>query len=184
MASPSLFAGVVVVQSAVWEVNGHLYDLLANQSEAGGYTGLSWTDAENYAAANGGYLATVDSAATQAWIWSQFGSANYYYWIGLTDRVIEGQYIWVGTGQPATYYNWYPGEPNNFGDEDYTLVLRGGFVGGNGPGEGMWNDFQNLTDFIGAPNYAVADMGAVPEPASLGMLAVGGVLLAGLRRRV
>lgn len=184
LASPSLFAAVVVVESTVWANNGHLYNLLANQSATGGNTGLSWTDAENYAASNGGHLATVDFADTQDWIWSQFGSANYNYWIGLTDRVNEGVYLWIGTGLAATYTNWYPGEPNDFNNEDYTLVLRSGFSGGNGPGGGKWNDYQDTTFFYDAEIYAVADMGnAVPEPASLGMLAIGAALLAGLRRR-
>jgi hypothetical protein len=181
MASSSLFAGVVVVQSAVWEVNGHLYDLLASPPETAGlYGGLSWTDAESYAAAQGGSLATVDSAATQAWIWSQFGSANYHYWIGLEH--VNGQYIWVGTGQPTTYSFWDWNEPNNYGGhEDYILVLQYGYVGRSY--DGRWNDWQNLPTF-GSPVYAVADMGvATPEPASLGMLAIGAALLTGLRRR-
>jgi len=136
---------VVVVESTVWANNGHLYNLLANQSATGGNTGLSWTDAENYAVSNGGHLATVDFADTQDWIWSQFGSANYNYWIGLTDRVNEGVYLWIGTGLAPLTPIGIRASRNDFNNEDYTLVLRSGFSGGNGPGGGKWNDYQDTT---------------------------------------
>lgn len=49
-----------------------------------------------------------------------------------TDEYSEGQWEWASTGYALDYSNWYPGEPNNDGDED-CLVTGGNF-------KTLWND--------------------------------------------
>jgi len=40
-------------------------------------------------------------------------------WLGLTDQVQEGQFIWTAAGVDVSYSHWNAGEPNNAGgDED------------------------------------------------------------------
>ncbi|MBK9418907.1 MAG: HYR domain-containing protein [Flavobacteriales bacterium] len=50
-------------------------------------------------------------------------------WIGLTDQIVEDEYLWH-SGEPFVYENWVDGEPNNFGDEDAVMMT----------GDGEWND--------------------------------------------
>ncbi len=95
--------------------NGHKYYLLnAN----------TWTASEAEAVALGGHLATVNDAAENAWITTTFSAPYYYLWIGLNDAAVEGQFVW-SSGQPRTYLDWYPGEPNSYAsDEDYVLIYN------------------------------------------------------------
>jgi hypothetical protein len=52
-------------------------------------------------------------------------------WIGLTDEVTEGTFLWA-TGAPPRYTNWLPGQPDDFGkgEDCVTITL----------GDGRWND--------------------------------------------
>ena len=60
-------------------------------------------------------------------------------WIGLNDFAQEGTFVW-SNGDPVTYTNWYPGEPNDFlGMEDGVELNLAAFYGyPNG-----WNDYLN-----------------------------------------
>ncbi|MBA3899945.1 MAG: HYR domain-containing protein, partial [Bacteroidetes bacterium] len=86
-------------------------------------------DAHETAVALGGHLATISSAAENAFVSSL--SPNYM-WIGFTDRDVEGTFKWV-TNEPVTYTNWAPGEPNNAGNEDWAVINWGGSA--------KWNDW-------------------------------------------
>jgi hypothetical protein len=91
---------------------------------------MTWTAARQACANMGGYLVTVTTAAENNFIYSLWSDG----WIGLTDEVVEGQWRWV-TGEPYTWSNWNPGEPNNAGNEDYIQFV----------GNGKWNDLPNVS---------------------------------------
>jgi hypothetical protein len=118
------------------------------------------------------YLAAINDAAEQAWLTtatSQWGLV----WIGLSDEDVEGVWKW-DSGEPFTFANWAPGEPNNFGEEDYVHM--------NWAGPGLWNDIYPTFQ-----NRALIEVGrsggsgsAIPGPAAAVMFVAG---LAQARRR-
>jgi gliding motility-associated-like protein len=87
----------------------------------------TWAQARANALAQGGDLIVISNAIDQAYFASVLPSGS---WIGLTDEVIEGTYVWVD-GTVATFFNWNAGEPNNLGNEDYIQFTGGTHV---------WND--------------------------------------------
>ncbi len=120
--------------------NGHYYELVFPADPSENY---SWTQANAAASSmtyNGsqGYLATVTSAAENAFLASQFQSslpATGSAWIGLADDSRIGDWTWV-TGEPFSYSNWAAGEPNNPGIEDWA-----GYTNGETPAW-SWNNFE------------------------------------------
>ena len=72
------------VESGIWEHGGHRYVLTDGA--------MTWTAAEAYAQTLGGHLVTVDDAAEQAWLTSNFGGMSP--WIGFTDQAVEGTWVW------------------------------------------------------------------------------------------
>jgi hypothetical protein len=91
---------------------------------------MLWTDAKQACISMGGHLVTLSNISEQTFVFNTWPSG----WIGFTDESVEGSFVWV-TGEPVTYTNWNPGEPNNAGNEDYAQ-----FVGG-----GKWNDLPNMS---------------------------------------
>ena len=66
----------------------------------------------------------------------QFYNTHHYLWIGGTDQVSEGNFVWEDN-TPWNYDNWGSGEPNNSYDigEDWVML--------NYPHPGKWNDATN-----------------------------------------
>lgn len=83
--------------------NQHLY-LYVNSER-------TWHEARNYCALQGGYLATIQTATENEFVY-QLTGGNSNVWLGATDEAEEGVWSWV-TGEPWTYKNWAEGEPNN-----------------------------------------------------------------------
>jgi Lectin C-type domain len=129
-AAPAAHAQVVAF-------NGHFYGVTN--------TSGSWLQAETESVNLGGTLATITSQAESNFIINAFLAASppdaRPRWIGLTDVAVEGQFAWV-TGEPLTFTNWYPGEPNNSspdGGEDYVTINWHRSLGLT-PTPGAWND--------------------------------------------
>ncbi|MCZ8357678.1 MAG: putative Ig domain-containing protein, partial [Microcystis sp. LE19-388.1G] len=98
----------------------------------------SWTSAQAEAVQNKGNLVTINDWNEQAWL-------NYYfpfeYWIGLNSYKKWGSWEWVN-GEPITYTNWTPGEPNNYRRRgEYYVHTYGG---------GTWNDnsYRDISGLI------------------------------------
>jgi hypothetical protein len=153
--------------------NGHFYEFI----DAGVFT--SWTEAQTAAQGVGGYLATITSAAENAFIASLTGGTESY--IGATDASVEGAFEWV-TAEAFGFTNWAFGEPNDDvapaspTGEDFAII--------NPPNNplGTWNDLPDQPFRVTA--YVVElDTAAVPEPSTLWLFGTGAAFsLATIRR--
>ena len=121
IASPSI--------KSVWVVrpeNGHAYKRIQCED---------WIDAQTQAAAEGGYLVTINDEMEQKWLQAVFGGQPS--WIGLNDIAQEGQWTW-DNGEPLTYTNWGLQQPSDTssGEEDYVIIGPSGKWEDFGPGHG------------------------------------------------
>ena len=161
-----------ILTSASNPATGHNYYLLAQST---------WTVAESEALTLGGHLATINDAAEDNWVtttFSNFGGVQRMLWIGLTDQNHEGTFTWV-SGDPSTYRNWEPGQPDNggsFGPENWVHILPN--PGPRSPGK--WNDFSNNDNWEGMPFCGIVEV--VPEPSALALMGLGAAAVL-LRRR-
>ena len=123
----------------IFSGNGNRY-LVVEQS-------MTWDEARTYAEQCGGYLATITSAAENAFITDliQRNVTRGAFWIGgqlshYTGR--QGTIIdqsWV-TGEDFTYTNWAPGRPMN-PPQQKTVILRVPRI--QNSQSGHWVDVQN-----------------------------------------
>ena len=89
----------------------------------------TWANAMNDCKARGGHLATITSAAENAFITSRFDGSERI-WLGGSDAMSEGSWQWV-TGEPWSFSGFGEGEPNDLAPgEDYLELGEGG----------VWND--------------------------------------------
>ena len=100
------------------------------------YTPRTWADSEVLAVSLGGHLATIRSQAEQDWIEGTFGpywaqpNGDGGLWIGLWQDPIDAGYSEPGggwkwsSGEPLSFVNWHPVEPNNItGHDDFAELL-------------------------------------------------------------
>jgi hypothetical protein len=132
------------------------------------YLGISmnWASATTLASTLGGYLVTVNDTSENTWIANTFGSwgdSPRQLWLGLTDQQQEGTHVWLN-GDPSTYRNWAPGEPNNgggfFPDEDAVTMWN--------PASGF--PYSSWTDSpVDQSHFPVIE---VPEPTTFALILV------------
>ena len=144
--------------------NGQFYEVVKENR--------SWTDASSCAVSRNGYLAEINDAAEQNAVLkeltdnagiitsntqNEFGIPSI--WLGGSDAVTEGDWIWDGDndgigpqfwsggpdGNGSRYSNWgtSPAEPDNFNGQDHLSIIIEPPVN-----FGLWNDLLSTRNSI------------------------------------
>lgn len=161
----------------IW--NGHEYELVSAPE-------ISWSAASSAANSSGWYLATVTSAEEHNFILSALlgplGDVQHrsHYWTGGSDAAAEGSWTWA-TGESFSYASWWLLEPNNAGGIEHNLAYD--YYSGWG---WNWNDVPDDISQVypGLLRGYIQERSVnVPEPGTLGLLGLGLLAAAGVRRR-
>src|SRR5665213_2445042 len=140
------FVQVVATGWTQWNGNGHWYKAVLTN-------GLTWDQSDQIAHNEGGYLATITSAAENDFVFSLINSPSFFgNWFGggdgpaiggvQTNGAIEpaGGWTWE-TGEPWVYTNWLAGQPDNnaasSGNENRLYY----WSSTTGTPANTWNDF-------------------------------------------
>jgi hypothetical protein len=175
-----------------WTVNGHWYEAVPVVE------GMTWADAEADAVAQGGYLATITSAAEAAFVYG-LANADPSLWVyGGNSGPWLGGFQPTGSLEPAGGWQWVTGEawsytdwrllggsytePNNSHGNEESLQL----VRDSSWGSIHWNDTSGSSSPVGwVPHGYILEVAPVPEPSSLSLALVWALLFGArlLRRR-
>lgn len=145
-----------------WDVsaggNGHWYKAVALTND------VTWTEADRLARMEGGYLATITSAAENDFVFSLVNAREFFSADNGDGPALggfqrdgspepDGGWGWV-SGEPWSYQNWFRKEPNNgrsqFGTEDRVQF----YSGIPGTPAATWNDV-NRHDLNSSIAYVV-----------------------------
>merc|ERR1719456_1043822 len=112
---------------------------------------MKWHAAKHYCDSLGTKLATIETLEEQGKAMQACGGVNC--WIGATDEIVEGHWIWQADEKYVDAENayWAPGEPNNWGGaEDCACLYNDGLGILPVLKPGYWADAN-----CGTPMYAL-----------------------------
>ncbi len=115
----SALAGIVYFPGT-----GHWYEAVKVPA------GLTWNEAVTNATRRGGYLCTIANSNENAFA-ASLVDISYYSdvsvnhdilgpWLGALRHANQSNWQWL-TGEPFTYSNWYPGQPDGYGGSEQRL---------------------------------------------------------------
>jgi len=108
---------------------------------------LPWHAAKAYAEAKGGHLVVINDKEENEWVVRTFGGDTEY-WTGVTDEAEEGKWRAV-SGEQVEYFNWAPGEPDNYRKSQHYVMINSKAPHLNQTDAGRWNDVAANDSRIG-----------------------------------
>ena len=84
-------------------------------------TPVTWKEAEAACENMGGHLVTIWNKNENTFVRTMAAGKNV--WLGLTDEVKEGKFVWTDGLVPRSS-NWAPGEPDNTNGTEHYVALR------------------------------------------------------------
>jgi hypothetical protein len=105
--------------------NGHRYQIAQVGDQK------AFDAADDVCRIDGGHLVKIEDAGENLVIQNIIASTGNA-WIGLSDRAMEGTFVWSIDGAVAVYTAWSNGEPNNSGGNENCVVET--------TANGTWND--------------------------------------------
>lgn len=115
--------------------DNHAYYISTNE--------MTWHEAKTLCEEVGGHLVTISDDQENSFVHQ---NTIYETWIGFTDEGHESMWTWI-SGEPTTYQNWMPGEPNNGGTGEHWAHIR--WMGY----ESRWNDSSEDDPFYAVLEY-------------------------------
>ena len=112
--------------------------------------GPTWSVAQANAVKLGGHLVTVNDAAENKWLYSNFEGGN---WIGLLKK--DGNWEWIN-GDKVEYKNWYPGQASNSIHPSNGTIQTYGWI--HTDWVGKWDDHFDSNDVGTAATHGIAEI--------------------------
>ncbi len=81
---------------------------------------MDWHSAKALCQEKGGHLVTISNLEENTFVYE---NTQGKIWLGFTDEELEGNWEWI-TGEPVSFTNWLPGEPNNSNNDENYAHLR------------------------------------------------------------
>ncbi|XP_062618052.1 secretory phospholipase A2 receptor-like [Saccostrea cucullata] len=89
-----------------------------------------WTEAGSFCNRMGAKLAEIETREENNFLRmhaiDNYQQAGVHFWIGGTDVLVDGQWIWITSQKRISYADWYPGEPNGALHESFVVTALGG----------------------------------------------------------
>lgn len=80
-----------------------------------------------------GILPVVSKKKMHATTYNLYVSIAANIWLGGSDLLSEGSWVWMGSGEAFSYTGWHPTEPNNYHGGEHCAMM-------------MYNNNQNWAD--------------------------------------
>uniref|UniRef100_A0A6P7HEB7 Perlucin-like n=1 Tax=Diabrotica virgifera virgifera TaxID=50390 RepID=A0A6P7HEB7_DIAVI len=84
-------------------------------------------------------LASIETKQENDFLYNQMkaffgGGGEYWFWTSGTT-LPNDRWVWMGTGRPIVYANWFPKQPDNAGNNEKCIEVRYNYNNGL-----QWND--------------------------------------------
>ncbi|CAC5395278.1 unnamed protein product [Mytilus coruscus] len=84
----------------------------------------NWTDAKSFCQSKASFLAEVVSSDQRDFLKTKADESEKTYWLGGTDIVTEGIWMWTTSQTLFTFTDWNDNNPSNDGGSEHCLEMR------------------------------------------------------------